>query len=468
MTTDACRELARRPRRGGARARSIPPKRSRCSAHLDGCADCRAELRRPRGRSRGRSRSRIPSRVARAPASRRRSGSAAQVVDRVAFERARRAHSARPSGCGCWRLPRSSSPHSGSAARWSWPNATTRRRRRRVAFGPTTEASGGTAQLRAHAAGTEVDLVADGLDKGDYYWLWLTGDDGDRVGAGHVPRHRRHGPRSRSAAALPLDAARRIWVTDDSDKVVLDAHDLASRVAPLDLAACRRTFLPSSSPTAPSRCARSSSTSGASTGAARRCARCTRPPSSTGAAIIQAYKELQLGIVITVDENTQNCNLLKAPPFSSFPSQVRAYIDDEFHSFVGCASEAVAFSHMPPFKDKTVRLESHCACCLAPVTLVSKNFELQSVTPPGVFLHISLSPVRLEQRRHGADVRLDELRHRRRARGALREADLDARRAREPRPGEDVRAERRQRAHVEPPLEAGHAEPEGGRSRASR
>jgi hypothetical protein len=47
---------------------------------------------------------------------------------------------------------------------------------------------------------------------------------------------------------------------------------------------------------------------------------------------------------------------------------------------------------MPPFKDKTVRLESWCACCMEPITLVSKNFELQSVTPPGVFLHISLSP----------------------------------------------------------------------------
>ncbi|MDZ4827473.1 MAG: organomercurial lyase [Actinomycetota bacterium] len=108
--------------------------------------------------------------------------------------------------------------------------------------------------------------------------------------------------------------------------------------------------------------------------------------------ILEAYKELQLGIVITVDEDSQNGNLLKAPPFSSFPSQVRAYIDDEFHSFVGCASEAVAFSHMPPFKDKTVRLESHCACCLAPVTLVSKNFEFESVEPAGVMLHISLSP----------------------------------------------------------------------------
>ena len=47
---------------------------------------------------------------------------------------------------------------------------------------------------------------------------------------------------------------------------------------------------------------------------------------------------------------------------------------------------------MPPFKDKSVRLESHCACCFAPITLISKNFEMQSVTPPGIFLHISLSP----------------------------------------------------------------------------
>jgi len=109
-------------------------------------------------------------------------------------------------------------------------------------------------------------------------------------------------------------------------------------------------------------------------------------------AIGAAYKELQLGIVLTVQEDTQNFNLLKLPPFSSFPTQVRAYIDDTFHSFVGCASEAVAFSHMPPFKDKTVRLESHCACCLAPVTLVSKNFEFQSVEPRGLMLHISLHP----------------------------------------------------------------------------
>jgi hypothetical protein len=108
--------------------------------------------------------------------------------------------------------------------------------------------------------------------------------------------------------------------------------------------------------------------------------------------IIAAYKELQLGIVVVVDEDTQNCNLVKAPPFSAFPSQVKAYVDGEFHSFAGCASEAVAFSHMPPFRDREVRLESFCACCLEPVTLVSRNFELQSVSPEGVLLHISLSP----------------------------------------------------------------------------
>lgn len=108
--------------------------------------------------------------------------------------------------------------------------------------------------------------------------------------------------------------------------------------------------------------------------------------------IVAAYKELQLGIVVVVDEDSQNCNLVKAPPFSTFPSQVKAYVDGEFHSFAGCASEAVAFSNMPPFRDREVRLESFCACCLEPVTLVSRNFEPQSVSPEGVLLHISLSP----------------------------------------------------------------------------
>ena len=80
--------------------------------------------------------------------------------------------------------------------------------------------------------------------------------------------------------------------------------------------------------------------------------------------IVQAYKELQTGIVMVVDQDSPNCDILKIPPYSAFPSQVEMYIDDEFHSFIGCAHEAVAVSNMPHFKGKEVRLESYCACCL--------------------------------------------------------------------------------------------------------
>jgi hypothetical protein len=108
--------------------------------------------------------------------------------------------------------------------------------------------------------------------------------------------------------------------------------------------------------------------------------------------ILQAYKLLELGIIITVHEDTQNGNLLKAPPFSAYPSQVAVYVDDEFHSFAGCASESIAFSHMPPFEGKDVRLESYCVCCLEPITITSKSFEVQSATPDTVLMHVSLSP----------------------------------------------------------------------------
>ncbi len=52
-----------------------------------------------------------------------------------------------------------------------------------VTFPATAEATG-SARLTARDTGTEIALEADGLDAGDWYWLWLTGADGDRVGAG--------------------------------------------------------------------------------------------------------------------------------------------------------------------------------------------------------------------------------------------------------------------------------------------
>ena len=108
--------------------------------------------------------------------------------------------------------------------------------------------------------------------------------------------------------------------------------------------------------------------------------------------IMQAYKQLQLGIIVVVNQDSQNCDLLKAPPFSSFPSQVELYIDDKFHSYIGCASEAMAVSNMPPFKGKECRLEAYCACCLAPITIIDKEFELLSCDPGGVLWHVTKTP----------------------------------------------------------------------------
>jgi hypothetical protein len=108
--------------------------------------------------------------------------------------------------------------------------------------------------------------------------------------------------------------------------------------------------------------------------------------------IVQAYKELQLGIICVVDQDSQNCNLIKFQPFSSFPSQVKLYLDGRFHSYVGCAMESMAFSRMPPFAGKEVRQEGWCACCFAPISFTSKDGEILDRSPDEFFIHITRSP----------------------------------------------------------------------------
>jgi hypothetical protein len=108
--------------------------------------------------------------------------------------------------------------------------------------------------------------------------------------------------------------------------------------------------------------------------------------------IISAYKQLELGKMIVVDQTSQNFNMLKMLPFNSFPSQVQVWIDDRFHSYAGCAMESVAISRMPPFEGKDVRLESYCACCLAPITVVMRDGELISRQPETVLIHVSTIP----------------------------------------------------------------------------
>lgn len=108
--------------------------------------------------------------------------------------------------------------------------------------------------------------------------------------------------------------------------------------------------------------------------------------------IIQTYKELALGIACTIDPDSQNCPVLRFQPFASFPTQVKAFVDGAFHSYAGCAMEAVAFSNMPPFRDRTVRLESYCMCCLAPIDFTAVNGEIVE-QPESILVHVSTSPV---------------------------------------------------------------------------
>ena len=85
-----------------------------------------------------------------------------------------------------------------------------------------TEATA-TAELRESAAGTEVRLLASGLDDGDWYWLWVTDANGRRVPAGTF-RGTGGDLDVTMTAALGLDETRRVWVTDADDGVVLDAR----------------------------------------------------------------------------------------------------------------------------------------------------------------------------------------------------------------------------------------------------
>ena len=108
--------------------------------------------------------------------------------------------------------------------------------------------------------------------------------------------------------------------------------------------------------------------------------------------LIQAYRELDLGLICTIDQATQNAALLKLQPFSSYPSQVAVHVDGRFHCWAGCAMESIALSRMPPFTGREVRLESYCACCLAPITLVTRDGDILSHAPESVLVHVSTSP----------------------------------------------------------------------------
>jgi hypothetical protein len=214
MKSEACREY-RAALGAVALGGADPAEELALQAHLDGCADCRAELRE------------LTSVAAALPLA-----DIGHVVDDVAEP---------PITLGRQVLGRVSAERAARRVRL----------RRRVALAAATATAiaaaiialvlvvpsnspAGThvvfasrvgvsaaATLRARDAGTEVSFHVSGLRDGDYYWLWLTGADEHRIAAGTF-----QGTTKPSnlvmTAAIPLSEARRIWVTDAHDRVVLD------------------------------------------------------------------------------------------------------------------------------------------------------------------------------------------------------------------------------------------------------
>jgi hypothetical protein len=215
MTSDACRE--QRPALGAfALGNAEPGEALALRAHLDGCAECRNELRELMS---------VAAALPLADATRVTGGPtqpsdmlAKQVLARVSTERnvvrVRRRR----------RIAMAVASATAVAAAiialvllvpGNSPGGT------RVTF-PTTAGVSAAATLRSRPVGTEVAFHVSGLHTGEYYWLWVTGADGDRIAAGTFQGRGSASTDIVMTAALPLDDARRIWVTDDHDKVVLD------------------------------------------------------------------------------------------------------------------------------------------------------------------------------------------------------------------------------------------------------
>jgi hypothetical protein len=58
--------------------------------------------------------------------------------------------------------------------------------------------------------------------------------------------------------------------------------------------------------------------------------------------LVEVLRELDLGLIVTIQQDTQNVAILKAQPFSSYPSQVAVHLDGRFHCWAGCAMESIA------------------------------------------------------------------------------------------------------------------------------
>lgn len=205
-----------RDQRGDLAAEALgrlePARRTALRAHLDGCPECRDELSELEAVARALPAA-DPSRLT--PAEEAPPDLSERVLGRVARERVRRRRRRAGTVAGLAAAAAaavlvvalvSGSPSSGD---------------REVAFPVRPAGSEAVAVLAERPWGTEVALEVRGLEPGSRYWLWLTGEDGRRVGAGSF-RGTSGTARVVLASALPLPDVDRVWLTDGDDEVVLD------------------------------------------------------------------------------------------------------------------------------------------------------------------------------------------------------------------------------------------------------
>jgi len=211
MIDDACREL-----RGDLAMRALgregTPSNAALEAHLDGCAECRAELDdlRSVGQALRLADADHVSRAVETPP-----GLSARIFDVVGAGVALRNRRNRVVVTAVSALVVAAAVAVGL---FLWRGDASPDHTVELAGSEAT----GTAELVARSWGTEVGLEVTGLDDGEVYWLWLTGEDGKRVGAGTLT-----GTGGTVTAvlssAIPFEDARRIWLTDEADAVILDA-----------------------------------------------------------------------------------------------------------------------------------------------------------------------------------------------------------------------------------------------------
>jgi len=211
--SDACREW-----RGDIAAlalgRLLPDERTRVVAHVDSCADCRAELVMLEHLGRAMAHAdatRLDHEPVPPPELRDRiitSLNTERAVNRrISRRRVRRALAAIAAAV-IVALGASVALRDGGA-------------NQDVEFASALPDTHGSFALHRNSTGTSITFTHDGLDPQDVYWLWLTDASGKRVAAGTF-QGATHASTITMQAALPADRVVRIWVTDEDDEVVLD------------------------------------------------------------------------------------------------------------------------------------------------------------------------------------------------------------------------------------------------------